>query len=92
MSGQSATSSTTGTSSDQSATGATSSDQSAAGTSASDQSATGATASDQNANQNASSTSDNAGGQLPQTASPLPFLGLLGMASFAAGAIRRWFR
>ena len=42
------------------------------------------TAPDQNADQNAKQT-----GKLPQTASPLPLLGLLGMGSLAVGAITR---
>jgi cytoskeletal protein RodZ len=42
------------------------------------------TAPDKNADQNAKQT-----GKLPQTASPLPLLGLLGMGSLAVGAITR---
>jgi|ERR1051326_175130 LPXTG-motif cell wall-anchored protein len=52
----------------------TSPDQNAAGTSAT---------SDQNANTDAN------GKKLPQTASPLPLLGLLGVGSLAAGVISR---
>lgn len=66
-----------------------SADQSAASTQSttttSDQSATAAQSSaDQKADQNAS-----AGKQLPQTGSPLPLLGLLGMGSLAAGFVSR---
>lgn len=62
----------------------------------SDQSAQSSTAASNSADQSASQTapadqnakSDNAG-QLPQTGSPLPLLGLLGMGSLAAGVFGR---
>jgi hypothetical protein len=50
------------------------------------------TGSEQNANQGVKHFSDmdeNAGQKLPQTASPLPLLGLLGLGSLAAGLIGR---
>jgi hypothetical protein len=78
-------------------------DQNAASsTSSSDQNSTAnqnqnTTGSDQNANQGVRQYSDmdqnagnnNSGNKLPQTASPLPLLGLLGMGSLAAGLIGR---
>jgi hypothetical protein len=64
-----------------------------------DQSNSGAASADQTANhgvkrfsdmdQNTSATDQNASAKLPQTASPLPLLGLLGLGSLAAGLISR---
>jgi LPXTG-motif cell wall-anchored protein len=74
----------------QGATG-TSSDQATQGNAASDQTGQGANTSDQGtagANTGASGRGAK-GGNLPQTASPLPLLGLLGMGSLAAGVLTR---
>ncbi len=67
-----------------------SSDQSAnAGTSSSaDQNAAGAAPASSGTETAQNSTGNNAN-NLPQTASPLPFLGLLGLGSLAAGLVTR---
>ncbi|MGZ4813317.1 MAG: LPXTG cell wall anchor domain-containing protein [Terriglobales bacterium] len=51
-------------------------------------SATG-TSSDAGAQSNATSSDQTAGANLPQTASPLPLLGLLGIGSIGAGLLSR---
>jgi hypothetical protein len=65
-------------------------------TATSDQKApsTSSTAADQNAASAPSSTDQNAdqstkSGELPQTASPLPLLGLLGLGSLVTGLVAR---
>jgi hypothetical protein len=88
------------TASTQSGTATTSSDQtgtqSSQGAMSSDQAGTqssqGATSSAQTGTSAAggqAGTSTKAGNRLPQTASPLPLIGLLGLGSFAAGIVAR---
>jgi hypothetical protein len=74
------------------ATGASSTTDQSATTAAADQKtpSTSSTTADQNSASTSSSTDQGAnGGQLPQTASPLPLLGLLGLGSLITGLVAR---
>jgi|GraSoiStandDraft_41_1057321.scaffolds.fasta_scaffold121014_3 LPXTG-motif cell wall-anchored protein len=86
------TSNDQGSSTSGSAASSSSSTDQATPSTSSDQGTQGATTSDQSATGAASTGAQDQGakaGNLPQTASPLPLLGLLGMGSLAAGVLTR---